>query len=321
MLELLSIPLLAIHLLAMNLASAGPLISGWLRWRGDEFSTASGRRFIGWSIYAFLLGILTGGLLIITIPGDSLWAALGRFPANAYWFAGAELLFSFACMLLIGWGWRRLNKWGIAALAFISATNLLYHFPPLMAVIGKLAANPQFSEVEVIERPALLELMGRGEVMALSFHFGCSAIAVSAIALLFLVSSDQSAESPGRISVVRGAAGTAFIATLLQIPVGVWLLMSLPGTSRMALMGKSLGGSLAFMSAMVLSLILLQRLFAATLGDVERKNLRTIVTLTCFVVLLMTASLRLSRFVVPRPGTPMKTALSTSAQGCDVWCA
>lgn len=316
MLELLSIPLLAIHLLAMNLASAGPLISGWLRWRGDEFSTASGRRFIGWSIYAFLLGILTGGLLIITIPGNSLWAALGRFPANAYWFAGAELLFSFACMLLIGWGWRRLNKWGIAAFAFISATNLLYHFPPLMAVIGKLAANPQFSEVEVIERPALLELMGRGEVMALSFHFGFSAIAVSAIALLYLIyrgTTDAAPES-------RGAAGIAFVATLLQIPVGVWLLMSLPGTSRMALMGKSLLGSLTFMAAMVLSLILLQRLFAATLGDVERKNLRTIVTLTCFVVLLMTASLRLSRFVVPRPGTPMKTALSTRAQGCYSKC-
>jgi hypothetical protein len=84
-------------------------------------------------------------------------------------------------------------------------------------------------------------------------------------------------------------------------------------------MGKSLGGSLAFVAAMILSLILLQRLFAAAIGDVDRKNLRTIVTLTCLVVLLMTASLRLSRFTLPQPAAN-KTAWSAIAPGCDWKC-
>jgi hypothetical protein len=316
----LTIPLLAAHLLAMNVASAGPLLAAWLRWRNDEFSAAAGRRLIAWSIYAFLFGMATGGLLIVTIPGNSLWAALQRFPAGAYWFAGGELLFSLSCMLLIAWGWR-FSKWIIAAIAFVSATNLLYHFPPLMAVIGKLAANPKFTSAEVINRPLLLELMGRGEISALSLHFVCSAIAVSAIAILYLIFRDTPAEEQGYASVARGTAGTAFAATLMQVPVGVWLLISLPGTSRMALMGKSSGGSLAFMAAMVLSLILLQRLFALALGDVERKSLRAVVALTCIIVLLMTTSLRLSRFVLPQPAAASKTALSANAQGCCIRCS
>jgi hypothetical protein len=273
-----------------------------------------GRCLAWWSVSAFLLGMITGGLLLMTISDSWLWASLKRFPASAYWFAGAELLFSLACMLGIAGGWKFLNKWLIAALAFITVTNLLYHFPPLMTVIGKLASNPHFSSDEVIDRPMLLELMLRGEVLALSFHFGISSFAVSAIAVLHLLSKNLEAGTPEASSLASKSAGIAFVATLAQIPVGVWLLISLPGMSRLALMGKSLGASLAFMTAMVLSLMLLQRLLAVAIGDVERKNLRTIVTLTCVVVLLMTASLRLSRPIMPMPAET-KTALSVITQG------
>ena len=317
MLEVLTIFLLTVHLLAMNLASAGPLLGVLLRWRHEEAGNRLGRRQVGWSTGAFIVGMLTGGLLILTIPGDSLWAALQRFPSRTYWFAGIELLFSLVCMSLIVGGWRWFNNWVILALALISATNLLYHFPPLMAVIGKLSANPNFASAEVIDRPVLLDLISRGEVAALSFHFGFASFAVSAIVLLYLIYRDDSEEEAKGNATVRQAAGVAFVATLMQIPVGVWLLISLPGISRMALMGKSLGGSLAFMAAMVLSLILLQRLFSAMLGGSERKNLRSIATLTCIVVLLMTASLRLSRFTPPRPGANTKTASSANDRGCE----
>jgi hypothetical protein len=313
-LELLTILLLASHLLAMNLASAGPLLAVWLRWRSEESRVNLGRLFLRWSIGAFVVGMLTGGLLIFIVPGDLLGTALRRFPSRTYWIAGSELLFSLVCMSLIAWGWQRFNKWAIAALGLISATNLLYHFPPLMAVIGKLAANPNFTSVEIIDRPALLELIGRGEVLALSFHFVCSSIAVAAVVLLYLVDRAGLQIVDDRNSVARLSAGLAFTATLLQVPVGIWLLITLPGTSRMALMGKSLGGSLAFMAAMVLSLILLQRLFAALLGDIERKNVRSVVTLTCIVVLLMTTSLRLSRSRSAQFGMAIKTASSVNAR-------
>jgi hypothetical protein len=314
-LELLTIPLLAVHLLAFNQASAGPLVSAWLHCRGDEFSATLGRRLAWWSVRALIIGMITGGLLVVTIPGEGLWNALGRFPASAYYFAGAELLFSLACMLAISLGWQRIKVWVIALLAVISATNLLYHFPPLMAVIGKLASNPHFASATLIERPTLLALMAQGEVTALTFHFVASSFAVSAIAFLYLLSKNSSeAATQESRTVAHIAARVAFVATLAQAPIGVWLLISLPGASRMALMGKSLGGSLAFIAAMVLSLILLQRLFAAVIGDLERKSLRSIVTITCMVVLLMTASLRLSRTSLPMPAA-IKTALSANAQG------
>lgn len=316
MLEFLTIPLLATHLLAMDLASSGPLVGVWLRWRRGRPAGAIGKQLIWWSVFALLIGMTTGGLLILVIPGPWLWGALERFPADAYWFALVELVFSLGCMVVIAVGWQRLNRWAIVALAILSAANLLYHFPPLMAVIGKLASNPQFTTAEIIDRATLLELFTRGEVLALSFHFGFASLAVSAITVLYMISTNRLPGEPAEYrSVARIASGIALMASLIQIPVGVWLLLCLPGTARMALMGKSLGGSLAFVVSMVLSLVLLQRLFAAMLGEVDRKNLRTTVVLTCLVVLLMTASLRLSRSVPATPQAETKTALDASVQG------
>ena len=110
-LELLTTLLLAVHLLAMNLASAGPVVCIWLRWGGNELNDSLGRQLAWWSIVALVLGMVTGGLLIVTTPGDGLWNALARFPANAYWFAAAELVFSLVCLVAISGGWQVLNKW------------------------------------------------------------------------------------------------------------------------------------------------------------------------------------------------------------------
>lgn len=104
MLELLIIVILAGHLLAMNLASAGPLVSVWLRWHGNEWNNSLGRRLAWWSVSALVIGMVTGGLLIVTTPGTGLWNSLGRLPASAYWFAAAVLMFSFVCLVAIAGG-------------------------------------------------------------------------------------------------------------------------------------------------------------------------------------------------------------------------
>ncbi|MDZ4659153.1 MAG: hypothetical protein SH868_16395 [Bythopirellula sp.] len=314
-LELLTTLLLAVHLLAMNLASAGPVVCIWLRWGGNELNDSLGRQLAWWSIVALVLGMVTGGLLIVTTPGDGLWNALARFPANAYWFAAAELVFSLVCLVAISGGWQVLNKWWLAFLAVMTATNLLYHFPPMMAVIGQLATNGKWASEAVIDRPVLLGLMGRGEVLALSFHFGLSSLAVAGIAVLQLLTRQQKQAAEAIASPARGAAVIALVATLAQIPIGVWLLTSLPAASRTALMGTSSLASLTFLVALVTSLGLLQRLVTVALGETDHKNLRQVVSLLCGVVLLMTFSLRLSRPNVPLPKAETKIASNQAVRG------
>jgi hypothetical protein len=318
-LEALTTILLAVHLLAMNVASAGPLVCVWVGWGRQKFGdlgTQVGYKLAWYCILALSVGMITGGLMLVTRPSDNLWSALRRFPASAYWFAGAELMFSLVCLISLAAAWNALSRWWLALLAFASATNLLYHFPPLMAVIGQLTANARWTAEPIIDRPIVLKLMADGEVLALSIHFGMSSLAVAALVVLDLLSHEAVGEDIQEMrSMARGAAVIALSASLLQVPIGIWLLTSLPATSRTALMGNNIWASLAFVAALVTTIKLLQQLVIIVLGETDKKNLRKVLPLVSGVVLLMTMSLRLSRPIAPLSEEATNTAPGATAQG------
>lgn len=302
--ELIVTLILAIHLVVMNLASAGPLAFLWMkrlnRGPGEGQSEVERLylRIVRWSVAAFLVGMVTGVLLWLILPGDGLSEALDRFPARAFSFAGAELLFSLLCLLPLAFDWNFLHSrmWLGKLLALSSSTNLLYHFPPLMAIIGQLAVNPHWTSELVLHRSALLGLMSKGYVLALSCHFGLASLAVAAITTFLLAKPTRDAELllPIRTS-IRKAAMVALIATLWQIPVGIWLLVSMSAATRTALMGGSLVGSIAFVAALTATIMLLQRLLSIVLGDCERRTIRATCWLMLVVIALMTGTLRWSR--------------------------
>lgn len=299
--EIVGIVLLAIHLLSVNLASAGPLIAVWL-WRAGNakpIRRSCANSLLWKTIVAFLLGMITGGLLMAWSPSADLRNILGRFPARTYYFAAAELAFSLVCMLALAWSFAKelRSPWLLWGLALLTTTNLIYHFPPLMAVLGKLAVNPHWSTHDTIERAEQLQLMKLPEIVALSLHFAAASIAITAIAALDRLRRElsESPASPEAAQVIRNLVRTALLANLFQLPVGLWLLTSLSLDDVRTLMGGSLAASLSFIVALGLTLVLLQRLVALGWGLAEGKDLSWILKLTVLIVLLMTASLRLSR--------------------------
>ena len=177
--ELLFTAALAAHLLAVNVASAGPLIAAavWRQGRGglDERTWLS-TRLTQRSLAALVVGSLLGGLLL-AVPNPGVTAALARFPKSLYWYAGAELVFSAFCLALL-WALQRKNRvgrWGAWILAVLSSSNLLYHFPPLMAVFGELVADPAWAPGGLIDHAAMLRLWARPEILALWAHFTLAA--------------------------------------------------------------------------------------------------------------------------------------------------
>lgn len=314
--ELLTTIFLAAHLLAMNLASAGPLLCIWLLWNANANPEAArlGRRLAWWSAAALGLGMATGGLVILTTPTPGLWQALERFPASSYWFAGVELVFSLLCISAIALGAVAINRWGIALLALVSAANLLYHFPPMMAVIGHLAVNPHWTDESTIDRPALLKLVTDGEVLALSAHFILSSLAVAGVCAMYLIGRHYGETASESGPTTRRASMISFAATVLQVPVGIWLMMSLSGLARRELMGGGVA-ALAFLASILGAIVLMQRLLLAAIGPIGRGEIRCIVVLLCGVVLLMTVSLRMSRPTVVVK-EPTKTASCQLARGC-----
>ena len=328
LLDLLIILVLSVHLVAMNLAGAGPLFGIWLGRRGESNDPVWDRlgQKVAWlSFWAFLLGMITGGGQMFFAPSDGLWEALARFPNRGLWIAAAELLFSLVCLALYAGYWTTLRKhrWWHATLALLSSSNLLYHFPPLMSVIGKLANDPTWAETPVLDRAALLPLMGRAEIVALSVHFVLASLAVSAVAVLWLSSKSKEASKSKRddwekttLPLVRRAAWVALLTSAVQLPVGFWLLVSLPQTIRTSMMGDSAIASLAFVGAMLLTFVLFQRLLTVAIGTIESGDLRMVGWVLATLVLLMTATLyesRLDRKPLRANAAQKKTAVTQYA--------
>ncbi|MCH7752898.1 MAG: hypothetical protein IH898_12215 [Planctomycetes bacterium] len=300
--ELLIVVLLTAHLLTMNLASAGPIVCIWLRGRGSVdagLANQLGHSLAWLSVAAMVVGMLTGGLLLLAPLSEPLREAFRRFPAQAYWYGGLELLFSLTCLLAYAGSWRLFSqqRWLHAVFALMSATNLIYHFPPLMAVLGKLAANPSWTTTPIIDRPALLELMARDNVISLSAHFALASIAVAGLTALWLLAGrgERDLENAEARRVARVTAGIALVSTILQLPVGMWVLATMSQVSREALMGNRPLASLLFLAGVLLAVLLIGRLLAVVSGEVRLTEIRRAGWLLLLVTLLMTATMRLSR--------------------------
>lgn len=289
----------------MNLACAGPLVCMWLgrngATQGDEIVATRdrvGRKLAWWSVIGFVVGMILGTVQLSLGASPGWMQALHRLPARGLWFAGAELAFSLVCLLAYAGCWHQLrsHRWWHALLAMLSSSNLLYHFPPLMTVLAKLMNNPNWAKAEVLDRAALLPLMMRAEVVALSVHFALASIAVAGIVVLWQLSRDIDEGDEGVASSLgRKSAWLTLVVTGLQVPVGVWLLVSLPTKSQAALMGGSALASLAFIGALLLTFLLLQKLLAVAIGKPERRELRQPAWLLVALVVLMTATLQGSR--------------------------
>lgn len=304
-LELLVTAVLAAHLLAMNVASAGPLVAAALWPRDCAAADAKGAlstQLTSASLAALIVGIILGGALLV-VPSPGVRAALARFPASLYWFAGTELLFSAICMSLLLALQRRkvVGPRGAWALAFMTSLNLLYHFPPLMAVFGELAANPAWAPAGQIDHAAMLRLWARPEILALWAHFTLAAIATAAVYALWILhrrpapplTASQNDAGPDRRS--RRLATAALAATLLQIPVGVWLVVVSADSVRSSILGGSLAPSFLFLSGMVATFVLLQSLVQLACGDQTLAATRRAAWLLVAIVVLMTGTLRTSR--------------------------
>ncbi len=305
--EFVTIPLLALHLLAMNIASAGPLVGAWLGRReraGSGVNQRLGLRLIQRSMAGLAVGALSGGVILM-LPHEGMRAALSRFPSDAYWYAGAELVFSAACMAGALWLMRGDRPAGGAAigLATVTATNLLYHFPPLMAVLGELAADSNWSTAETIDRQTLLELWKRPEIIFLWAHFAVASFAVAAIAAVWPTSA-LAADAEGEAELdksIRRLGVVGLSATIVQLPIGVCLLATDSAAARDAMLGQNLLASLAFAASLLTAFALMQALGAMAWGEGPRAVRRT-GWLLIAVVVLMAATLRTSRDAKTRGG-------------------
>jgi len=78
----------------------------------------------------------------------------------------------------------------------------------------------------------------------------------------------------------------------LQVPVGMWLTVSLPRTLQSAVTGADLLATCLLISSVVLAIWMLQTLAAIAIGDTERSKLVRAMALMVVIITLMSGTLQ-----------------------------
>lgn len=289
----------------MNFAAAGPLAAIWIDARGGKagnqplFSLA--KSVTWWSLAAFVLAMLLGAIngLVIWASGErQFFSALARFWDTKVFFGWWELAFYIACVggYLF---WRSLRptatKWErylSRFLLLLAGTNLLYHFPPLFAVIQMLARE-NGAEGPTIDSSQFRSLMATPHVIWLSVHFLLASIAVTGL-MTARLALQQLEEAEAELVVSRGAMA-ALIATLAQVPIGAAFTLSLPIVELRNLMGSDMIATTLFAVALISAFWLMHVLAITTFFQRTARQVNQALATVFGVIVLMTAAMLVSR--------------------------
>ncbi|QDU76443.1 hypothetical protein Pan97_34930 [Bremerella volcania] len=301
----LRILILSLHLILMNLASVGPLLSIWLDARSTRQEcpeiAAVGRTVGWWSVFALVVGIVLGliqGILVWSQGNEAYFRAVDSVWDSKIFFGFWEIGFSLVCTIgyLLWWQLgKRGSRWQrflSRFLAILAATNLLYHFPTLFTILGLIARG----EVEVdspVDSGEFRSLLVHGEVIWFTLHFWFASFAVSG--LVTGISCLKKLPEDTRESTAGIAFTIALVSTLLQIPVGFVLTTTLNSAQQSRLMGGDTLCTAMFALGVGLAFWLMHLLAGLAFFDRSwRKANMALMTLAGTIV-LMTATMLLSR--------------------------
>ncbi len=201
--DILLIAIFACHLLAVDLAAAGPLMAIWLEWRatrhGDALASEIGRRVAIWSLATAVIGVGLGLLTIVALPKlepEAYRQAFGRVTPYLWWSVVGELAFYLVCIAAYIFFWQRWrgHRFWHRALAVLAATNLLYHFPTLFTIISALSMRPQLSDLP-LDGPLFRKMLLDVEVISRVAHHWLAAVAVAGTFAMWLAT--RRGQGPG----------------------------------------------------------------------------------------------------------------------------
>jgi len=313
LLAILIVFVLAGHLLAVNLAASGPLVSLWFEWkvgRGDKTAAPAGAALSGYSLLALIVGGILGLGLAALVWNDLFHDAMHALSRRVY-FGVWELLFSLILMIghYLWWRYRpeakpvaRITRGFIALLA---GTNLIYHFPFLFIVAAQRVAAK--AGPEVMTSADFRAAMAEPVVLATALHFILASFAVCGMFLMawgtfrlpqrLLTNSTDSDKKESveteAFRLTRWGAWLALIPTALQLVAGMLLVMQLPENRQQRLIGDDLVATALFAISLFASFGLMHLLASIAMGNKKPRMVKSAWAVLVLIIVLMCGVLRL----------------------------
>lgn len=321
--DLIHILLTTLHFLAANLAVGGPLVALWLdrrAGRGDGDADRLGRRLLRVSLLGLYAAVVLGVIVAYgwwrMAPVD-VERAFRALPRSRYEFGVLELIFSAVCWEIWLRLWtknsrRRLGWW----LGFAGATNVVYHFPTLFAVLVVLSERSIAAGTTV----RFVAMLADPEVLARTFHFITASLAVTGAVAVQMLVRRQPSDGDGPEHLKRSNARIALFATVMQWPIGIGVLFALPETSRSFLLGDDATATGLFGISLGGVVVVMHHLAAASFGRSTLREARSILLWLGATIVLMTAVRHYARkplyppppIEIMRRATPIFDAVLTS---------
>jgi hypothetical protein len=293
---------MTLHLAAVHAAAMLPLVCcGFAHVaarRNDDIASRIGKRLAWSSLGLLALGTAIGAAMLALLwlaQQHDIFTAAQRLPPYKLAYAAGEIAFFVGCMALYVAFWNRavaLGGWpslGHHLLAVMAATNLIYHFPPLFLALRQLA-----SAAAPVSQPEFRALIFGPRVLSMWTHHTLAGLAAAGVWTMWFACKrghGSGVRDQQDVDTTRGVAWgarIALVATLSQIPVGLWVLVALP--QRDALLGADSIATGFLAAGIVLAVALLHHLGAAAIGETEPRTVSRSVALLLAVMLLMNAA-------------------------------
>jgi len=299
----------------------GPLASTWLDWTAARRQSPPrdevGRTLAVWSVWALLAGGALGGVLLAIRYhfDESYFRALAVVPRDRLWFAGVEIIFSLALLILYAGFWNRWRRARFAhrLVAAAAATNLLAHFPALFVIISVIAARRPIP-TEPLDRAGYQGLLFSPEVVSRVFHLWLAAGATTGIVIALLALRRRPREADEQVAgeyqrTAKSGAQLTLAMTMLQFPVGMWVAFVMPAAQRELLLGGDAVGSLLFLSSLLLAMGLLHVLAPLMQDTAETRHaVRGALVLAVLFLLMVGTRIRAAAGPVIVPAASARSA-------------
>ena len=216
---------------------------------------------------------------------------LGLIPARRLWFAGVEWLFSIGCMVLYLVMQSRMPRlWYVRGfVALLGATNSLYHFPVLFAVVTVLGfEGAAAGDAQVVFTQYLFD----EAVLLRAAHFIGAAVIVTAAFLMSLCLRAARADGNGADkanTVIQQAGWMALVAMGAEIVLGISMLSVLPDAAHRALLGGNLLAAVVFFASVIAVVGSLHHLGLICLGNCDARHVTRLGAYLLLIVVLMSA--------------------------------
>src|SRR5205085_1241200 len=149
-------------------------------------------------------------------------------------------------------------------------SNLMIHFPALFAIISVVSTRAGLMD-QPLDRAEFQRLLFDGEVLPKVVHVWLSAVIITSVVLLSLLArlATPAEQFSSAQMTVRRAALAALLATLLQVPTGLWIVWNMPESSRQPLLGGDWVASGLFFGSILLAVWLMQSLAGIALEPIR----------------------------------------------------